>query len=78
MLRRTFPALTTAATMSAGAAMAADIAGKKMDVGTVQGGNIMVDTMSGVMIDDVTAVSADIEASNGVIHVIDKVILPAS
>jgi uncharacterized surface protein with fasciclin (FAS1) repeats len=35
-------------------------------------------TEGGVMVNDATVVSADIEASNGVIHVIDKVILPPS
>jgi uncharacterized surface protein with fasciclin (FAS1) repeats len=30
----------------------------------------------GVMINDATVTTADIEASNGVIHVIDKVMLP--
>ncbi len=44
---------------------------------TVQGGDISIDLDNGVMINDATVVSADIEASNGVIHVIDKVILPA-
>jgi len=47
-----------------------------MTAATVQGGEIMIDLDSGVMINDATVVSADIEASNGVIHVIDKVILP--
>lgn len=59
-----------------GKVMAADIAGKKMAVATVQGANINVDAMSGVKINDATVVTADIAASNGVIHVIDKVILP--
>jgi uncharacterized surface protein with fasciclin (FAS1) repeats len=56
--------------------MSADIAGKKLSVATVQGGKINVNAMSGVMINGATVVSADITASNGVIHVIDKVILP--
>ncbi|MEQ9055297.1 MAG: fasciclin domain-containing protein [Roseovarius confluentis] len=43
---------------------------------TVQGSDIMIDLDNGVMVDDATVVSADIETSNGVIHVIDKVILP--
>ncbi|MEP2782342.1 MAG: fasciclin domain-containing protein [Pseudoruegeria sp.] len=59
-----------------GKVMAADIAGKKMDVKTVNGRMAMVDAMSGVMIDNATVVQADIAASNGVIHVIDAVILP--
>ncbi|MBV2359159.1 fasciclin domain-containing protein [Thalassococcus sp. CAU 1522] len=48
-----------------------------MTAATVQGGNIMIDLDNGVMINDASVVTADIEASNGVIHVIDKVILPA-
>ncbi len=49
-----------------------------MTTATVQGGNITVDLDNGVMINDASVVQADIEAENGVIHVIDKVILPAS
>ena len=37
----------------------------------------MIDLDNGVMINDASVVQADIEADNGVIHVIDKVILPA-
>lgn len=44
---------------------------------TVQGGDLIVDLDDGVKINDATVVTADIDASNGVIHVIDKVILPA-
>ena len=33
---------------------------------------------SGVTIDKANVVSADISASNGIIHVIDKVLLPSS
>ncbi|MEQ6916755.1 fasciclin domain-containing protein [Halomonas sp. SSM6] len=52
-------------------AMAADSAT------TVQGQDITITTMDGsVMIDDATVISADIGASNGVIHVIDTVLLP--
>ncbi|MEP2919964.1 fasciclin domain-containing protein [Sulfitobacter sp.] len=43
---------------------------------TVNGDTIMIDLDNGVMIDDATVTQADIEASNGVIHVIDTVILP--
>lgn len=59
-----------------GKVMAADIAGKKMEVATVQGSTLMVDATNGVMIDQAKVVSADIKTSNGVIHVIDAVILP--
>ena len=43
---------------------------------TVQGSDVMIDLDNGVMVEEATVVSADIETSNGVIHVIDKVILP--
>lgn len=44
---------------------------------TVQGGEVMVKTDGGqVMINDAAVVKADIEASNGVIHVIDTVLMP--
>ncbi|MCG7518750.1 fasciclin domain-containing protein [Ruegeria sp. Ofav3-42] len=49
-----------------------------MTAATVQGGEITVDLDNGVMINDANVVQVDIETSNGVIHVIDKVILPAS
>lgn len=45
---------------------------------TVQGGSITIDLDNGVMINDASVAAADIAASNGVIHVIDKVILPQS
>jgi transforming growth factor-beta-induced protein len=43
---------------------------------TLQGAAAMVDLSSGVKINDATVIAADVEASNGVIHVIDRVILP--
>ncbi|MEO0830833.1 MAG: fasciclin domain-containing protein [Pseudomonadota bacterium] len=43
---------------------------------TVQGGDITIDLDNGVKINDATVTAADVEAANGVIHVIDKVILP--
>ncbi|WP_300032468.1 fasciclin domain-containing protein [uncultured Roseobacter sp.] len=47
-----------------------------MTAATVQGSEITIDLDNGVMINDATVTSADIETSNGVIHVIDSVILP--
>ncbi|GHE94262.1 beta-Ig-H3/fasciclin [Aliiroseovarius zhejiangensis] len=59
-----------------GKVMSGDIAGKSMDVETVNGAKAMVDATDGVKIDGANVVQADIEASNGVIHVIDAVIMP--
>lgn len=44
---------------------------------TVQGSSVKIKVVDGkVMINDAQVVSADVNASNGVIHVIDTVILP--
>ncbi len=61
-----------------GKVMAADVMNKKLEVTTVQGSMASVNALAGtsVMIDGANVVTADIEASNGVIHVIDAVILP--
>ncbi|MEM0943857.1 MAG: fasciclin domain-containing protein, partial [Pseudomonadota bacterium] len=47
-----------------------------MTAATVQGGDITIDLDEGVKVNDASVVSADIVAENGVIHVIDTVILP--
>jgi uncharacterized surface protein with fasciclin (FAS1) repeats len=47
-----------------------------MDAATVQGSSVTIDLDNGVMIENANVTTADIEASNGVIHVIDTVILP--
>ena len=60
-----------------GKVMSADIAGKSLEVKMVNGGTAKIDATDGVQIDAANVISADIEASNGVIHVIDAVILPA-
>ena len=59
-----------------GKIMSGDIAGKTAMVGTVEGSKLSVDATNGVKIDEATVTSADIETSNGVIHVIDQVVLP--
>ena len=59
-----------------GKVMAADVAGKETMAKTVQGGEIKVNGTNGVMVDDAKVVQADIVADNGVIHVIDAVIMP--
>ena len=43
---------------------------------TVEGSSITVDLSNGVSIDNANVVSADIEADNGVVHIIDAVIMP--
>jgi uncharacterized surface protein with fasciclin (FAS1) repeats len=59
-----------------GAIMAADI-GSGAQPATLQGATVdVVGTASGVTVNGANVVAADIVASNGVIHVIDAVILP--
>ena len=57
-----------------GKAMAADV--KAGQVKTVQGSSLTVATTGGVTVDNAKVTTADIEADNGVIHVIDTVVMP--
>jgi uncharacterized surface protein with fasciclin (FAS1) repeats len=58
----------------AGKVMAADVKAGK--VKTVQGSELTVSTTGGVMVDKAKVTATDIVADNGVIHVIDSVIMP--
>lgn len=58
-----------------GKVMAKDVMGLT-SAKTVQGGMLKIDTTNGVKINDAMVTTADIETSNGVIHVIDTVLLP--
>jgi uncharacterized surface protein with fasciclin (FAS1) repeats len=57
-----------------GKVMAKDVKAGK--VKTVQGSELTVDTDGGVKVDGAKVVKTDIVADNGVIHVIDSVVLP--
>ena len=60
-----------------GKVISTDLSGKKMDVKTIQGSTLAVDASGdSVMVDNAKVVSADVAADNGVIHVIDTVVLP--
>src|SRR6056297_2634675 len=58
-----------------GKVMSGDLSDGMM-AATVQGGEVTIGTEGGVTVDGANVVQADIEASNGVIHVIDGVIMP--
>ncbi len=58
----------------AGKVMAADVKAGK--VNTVQGSDITITTAGGVMVNGAKVTTTDIVADNGVIHVIDTVIMP--
>jgi len=52
------------------------IAGKRLSAATVEGQRVHIDGRHGVKINMAHVVKADIPADNGVIHVIDEVLLP--
>lgn len=59
-----------------GKIMAADLAGQVLDPTTANGSTVHVDGNDGVTVDGAKVVNADIACTNGVIHVIDAVLLP--
>ena len=60
-----------------GTVLSSDLADGMMPA-TLQGEAITIDLSSGVSINDASVVTPDIMASNGVIHVIDSVLVPPS
>ncbi len=60
----------------AGKVMAADVTGKVLSPASVQGQNLNVDGTHGVTVNGAKVTAADISCTNGVIHVIDTVIMP--
>lgn len=60
----------------AGAVEAEQVVGKMTEVNSVNGTPLSVNGMDGVKVGAATVTAADVMASNGVIHVIDTVLLP--
>ena len=59
-----------------GKVMSSDVGGKQLGVATVEGSEVSVNGMSGVTVNGANVIQANIETDNGVIHVIDEVVLP--
>ncbi|PAX60500.1 fasciclin domain-containing protein [Brunnivagina elsteri] len=59
-----------------GKVMAADVV-KLKSAKTVEGSDVKIDASNGVKVNDSTVTTADVAADNGVIHIIDTVLLPA-
>ncbi|NNE81441.1 MAG: fasciclin domain-containing protein [Silicimonas sp.] len=59
-----------------GAVTSDALVGKRLSVETVQGQSVHVNGKNGVRVNSANVTTADIIATNGVIHVIDKVLLP--
>jgi len=60
-----------------GKVMASDVTRLK-SAKTVAGPELRIDSSNGVKVNDATVIKADVEASNGVIHVIDTVLFPSA
>lgn len=59
-----------------GAVTSDQLAGQRLSVATVNGANVHIDGRDGVTVEGANVTTADIIASNGVIHVIDSVLMP--
>ena len=59
-----------------GAVTSDQLAGQRLDVATVQGQTVHINGRNGVHVNNARVTQADILASNGVIHRIDRVLLP--
>ncbi|NJR38364.1 MAG: fasciclin domain-containing protein [Leptolyngbyaceae cyanobacterium CSU_1_4] len=59
-----------------GKVMAADVV-KLESATTVEGSDVKIDASNGVKVNGSTVVTPDVAADNGVIHIIDTVLLPA-
>ena len=77
-LLKDIPKLTKILTyhVVSGKVMAADVV-KLKSAKTVEGSEVKIDASNGVKINDSTVTTADVAADNGVIHIIDSVLLPA-
>ncbi|MBD1883815.1 fasciclin domain-containing protein [Microcoleus vaginatus] len=77
-LLKDIPKLTKILTyhVVSGKVMAADVVNLK-SAKTVEGSEVKIDASNGVKINDSTVTTADVAADNGVIHIIDSVLLPA-
>ncbi|KAM3100922.1 fasciclin domain-containing protein [Phormidesmis sp. 146-12] len=77
-LLKDIPKLTQILTyhVVSGKVMAADVV-KLKSATTVQGSDVKIDASSGVKVNDATVTTPDVAADNGVIHVIDTVLIPA-
>jgi uncharacterized surface protein with fasciclin (FAS1) repeats len=59
-----------------GKVMAADVV-KLKSATTVQGSDVKIDASNGVKVNDSTVTTPDVAADNGVIHIVDTVLMPA-
>lgn len=77
-LLKDIPQLTKILTyhVVSGKVMAADVT-KLKSATTVEGSDVSIDTSKGVKVNNSTVTTPDVAADNGVIHIIDTVLMPA-
>lgn len=61
-----------------GAVTSDQLAGQILNVQTVEGSTVLIDATDGVRVGNAQVVQADIRTSNGIIHVVDRVIIPSA
>ena len=61
-----------------GAITSDQLAGQILNVETAEGSRVLIDATNGVRVGNAQVVQADIETSNGIIHVVDRVIIPTA
>ncbi|WP_366522734.1 fasciclin domain-containing protein [Maricaulis sp.] len=61
-----------------GAITSDQLAGQILSVETVEGSNVLIDATNGVRVGNAEVIQADIQTSNGVIQVVDRVIIPTA
>ncbi|WP_366145160.1 fasciclin domain-containing protein [Maricaulis sp.] len=61
-----------------GAITSDQLAGQILSVETVEGSSVLIDATNGVRVGNAEVIQADIQTSNGVIHVVDRVIIPTA
>ncbi|MCC6913970.1 MAG: fasciclin domain-containing protein [Rhodospirillaceae bacterium] len=60
----------------AGRVVARDFLGKRMEAATADGALVLIDATKVVMVDGARLIKADVAADNGIIHIIDTVLMP--
>lgn len=61
-----------------GAVRAEQLTGQILNVETVEGSTVLIDATDGVRVGNAQVIQANIETSNGIIHVVDRVIIPTA
>lgn len=62
----------------AGAVTSDQLSGQILNVETVEGSTVLIDATDGVRVGNAQVVQADIQTSNGIIHIVDRVIIPTT